>query len=69
MHAAVPDGVQKVWLDGTQVYERIDVLYTNTATHSIDQLKFDNFHGGNTSTFQPHHDQYMWCVQSCAQCD
>jgi hypothetical protein len=62
MHAGKPNGVQKVWLDGALVYERKDILYTNTGKHGIDQLKFENFHGGKSDGFRPNRDQSMWCV-------
>lgn len=53
--------MQRVWLDGNLVYEKLDWIFEYTGEHLIDQLKFQNLHGGSSiEKFAPNKLQYMW---------
>ena len=47
-------------MDGKVVYEITNWVYDYTGTHLIDQLKFQNFHGGKSDAFRPDKTQYVW---------
>jgi hypothetical protein len=63
--AAKSDGVQTLWIDGKQVWNKNDVRYRRENGHGINKLKFDHFHGGKTSAFAPSKTQYVECVSLC----
>lgn len=59
-YAGASNGVHEVWLDGSLVYSKKDVVYRRTADIKIDRFTFRNFHGGSKDTFRPSQTQQVW---------
>jgi hypothetical protein len=54
------NGIQRVWLNGKQVFSRTNVKYTKKNRHYIEKLAFQNFHGGKSAKFKPSKTQHIW---------
>lgn len=53
------DGEVEIWINGEQVLLQKGIQMVNNGDR-IDNFYFSTFHGGNTSSWAPTHDSYIW---------
>lgn len=51
------DGVLRAWVNGRLVYEKTDILFTNSDAIRVGQVWYDIYHGGAAPA---PHDMYFW---------
>ena len=54
------NGIMEVWLDGNKVIYDEKVRYRVAPLGEINSFYFSTFHGGNTTSWAPKNDSYIY---------